>query len=67
MFFLAMKKILSYILTPIHLIAFGLVLTLFHAIQWTALLGGYAGYTDCRLPQPAVMPLLAIFGFEGEV
>ena len=37
-----MKKILSYILTPIHLLAFGLVLVLFHVFQWIGLkLGGY--------------------------
>lgn len=38
-----MKRLLSYLLTPVHLIAFGLVLVVFHAIQWLALkLGGYA-------------------------
>ncbi|MEM9984631.1 MAG: lysophospholipid acyltransferase family protein [Bacteroidota bacterium] len=38
-----MKKILSYILTPVHLVYFGLVLVVFHAYQWVALkLGGYA-------------------------
>lgn len=37
-----MKKILSYILTPFHLVFFGLVLVVFHAIQWLALnIGGY--------------------------
>ncbi len=38
-----MKKLFGYILTPLHLLAFGLVLVIFHAIQWVALqLGGYA-------------------------
>lgn len=37
-----MKKILSYILTTLHLIVFGLTLVVFHGIQWLALnLGGY--------------------------
>jgi len=38
-----MKKLLSYILTPIHLLAFGLSLLVFHAVQVVALnLGGYS-------------------------
>lgn len=38
-----MKRLLSYLLTPIHLLAFGLVLLVFHAVQWLARkLGGYA-------------------------
>lgn len=40
-----MKKILSYILTPIHLLAFGLLLVIFHPMQWLGLkLGGYLGH-----------------------
>jgi 1-acyl-sn-glycerol-3-phosphate acyltransferase len=38
-----MKQLLSYLLTPIHLLAFSLVLLVCHPIQWLALkLGGYA-------------------------
>ena len=38
-----MRKIIGYILTPIHLFAFGFVLGVFHPIQWLCLkLGGYA-------------------------
>jgi 1-acyl-sn-glycerol-3-phosphate acyltransferase len=37
-----MKVLAGYILTPLHLLAFGLVLGIFHPIQWLALkLGGY--------------------------
>ncbi|MEZ4777494.1 MAG: lysophospholipid acyltransferase family protein [Bacteroidia bacterium] len=37
-----MKKILGYIFTPVHLLAFGLVLIVFHPVQWLCLkLGGY--------------------------
>lgn len=37
-----MKKVLSYILTPIFLLAFALILLVFHGIQWICLkLGGY--------------------------
>lgn len=37
-----MKRLLSYLLTPLHLMAFGVVLLVFHVIQWLALkLGGY--------------------------
>ena len=37
-----MRKILSYILTPLHLFAFGLTLAVFHPLQWLAFnLGGY--------------------------
>lgn len=40
-----MNKILGYIFTPIHYLAFGLVLGIFHPIQWLALkTGGYAGH-----------------------
>lgn len=39
---MVLKKILSYILTPIHLLAFGLILAIFHPLQWLGLkLGGY--------------------------
>ncbi len=37
-----MKSIAGYLLTPFHLLAFGLVLVVFHPLQWAALkLGGY--------------------------
>ncbi len=37
-----MKKVASWILTPIYYIAFGLTLAVFHIIQWVSLkLGGY--------------------------
>lgn len=37
-----MKRLLGYILTPIHISAFALVLIIFHPIQWLAYnLGGY--------------------------
>ena len=40
-----MKKILAYILTIIHLIVFGLLLLIFHPLQWLGLkLGGYSGH-----------------------
>lgn len=40
-----MKKIFGYILSPIHYIAFGLLLLIFHPIQWICLkLGGYSAH-----------------------
>ena len=37
-----MKKILSYVLTPVFLLVFAFILVVFHAIQWICLkLGGY--------------------------
>jgi len=37
-----MKKILGYLLTPIYYLCFGLLLVIFHPIQWVSLkLGGY--------------------------
>ncbi len=37
-----MKKLVGYLLTPLHLLVFGLVLVVFHPIQWIAFnLGGY--------------------------
>lgn len=38
-------KIISYILSPIFLLIFGIILGVFHLIQWTSLkLGGYKGH-----------------------
>ncbi|WNJ17945.1 lysophospholipid acyltransferase family protein [Pontibacter sp. G13] len=38
-----MKKLLGYVLTPLFLLGFGLVLGIFHPIQWICLkLGGYS-------------------------
>lgn len=40
-----MKKVLGYILTPIHHLVFALLLGLFHPIQWICLkLGGYSAH-----------------------
>lgn len=40
-----MKKFLGYILSPIHYLIFGIVLLLFHPIQWLCLkLGGYSAH-----------------------
>lgn len=40
-----MNKILGYIFSPIHYIAFGFLLCFFHPIQWLSLkLGGYAAH-----------------------
>jgi len=40
-----MKKILGYIFSPLHYIAFGFMLCLFHPIQWVCLkLGGYTAH-----------------------
>ncbi len=40
-----MKKFLGYILTPLHYLAFGLWLCIFHPIQWLGLrLGGYKAH-----------------------
>lgn len=40
-----MNKILGYIFSPIHYLVFGLVLAIFHPIQWLALkLGGYKAH-----------------------
>lgn len=40
-----MRKILGYILTPIHISAFALVLFIFHPLQWLAFnLGGYKAH-----------------------
>jgi 1-acyl-sn-glycerol-3-phosphate acyltransferase len=43
-----MNKFLGYIFTPIHYIAFGLLLVIFHPIQWLGLkLGGYKAHKKC--------------------
>lgn len=40
-----MKKIIGYILSPFHYLAFGLILLIFHPIQWLSLkLGGYEAH-----------------------
>lgn len=40
-----MRKILGYILTPLHLLAFASVLLIFHPLQWLAFnLGGYGAH-----------------------
>lgn len=40
-----MNKILGYIFSPIHYLAFGLLLAIFHPIQWLSLkLGGYKAH-----------------------
>lgn len=40
-----MRKFFGYILTPIHYIYFGIMLVVFHPIQWLSLkIGGYAGH-----------------------
>jgi len=40
-----LKKILAYILTPIHLFVYGLLLGIFHPLQWLGMkLGGYEGH-----------------------
>lgn len=40
-----MKKIIGYILSPIHYLTFGLILLIFHPIQWLSLkLGGYEAH-----------------------
>lgn len=40
-----MRKILGYILSPIHYLAFGLFLLIFHPLQWLSLkLGGYEAH-----------------------
>ncbi len=40
-----MKKFLGYLLSPIHYLCFGLLLVIFHPIQWLSLkLGGYAAH-----------------------
>jgi 1-acyl-sn-glycerol-3-phosphate acyltransferase len=40
-----MAKLISFILTPIYLLAFGLLLVIFHPIQWLGLkVFGYAGH-----------------------
>lgn len=40
-----MKKLLGFIFTPLHYLAFGLLLLIFHPIQWLALkLGGYRAH-----------------------
>lgn len=44
-FYMIMKKLLGYILTPIFYICFGLCIVIFHPIQWVALkLGGYSAH-----------------------
>jgi 1-acyl-sn-glycerol-3-phosphate acyltransferase len=44
-YFCQMNKILGYIFSPIHYLAFGLVLVIFHPIQWLSLkLGGYKAH-----------------------
>ena len=40
-----LKKLLGYILSPLHYLMFGLFLLIFHPIQWLSLkIGGYAGH-----------------------
>ncbi|MFM6976835.1 MAG: lysophospholipid acyltransferase family protein [Sphingobacteriaceae bacterium] len=40
-----MRKLLGFLLSPIHYLAFGLLLVIFHPIQWLSLkLGGYAAH-----------------------
>src|SRR5690606_31475296 len=40
-----MRKALGYILSPIHYLAFGIFLLIFHPIQWMSLkLGGYKAH-----------------------
>jgi len=40
-----MNKLLGYIFTPLHYLAFGLILLIFHLIQWLSLkLGGYTAH-----------------------
>lgn len=40
-----MTKLLGYLLSPLHYLAFGLLLGIFHPIQWLSLkLGGYAAH-----------------------
>lgn len=40
-----MKKVFGYVLTPLHYLYFGLMLLIFHVIQWLSLkLGGYSAH-----------------------
>lgn len=40
-----MKKVFGYLLSPIHYIAFGIILLVFHPIQWLSLkIGGYSAH-----------------------
>lgn len=40
-----MNKVLGYIFTPLHYLAFGLILLIFHPVQWLSLkLGGYSAH-----------------------
>jgi len=42
---MSMRKALGYILSPIHYLAFGFLLLLFHPIQWLSLkIGGYSAH-----------------------
>src|SRR5690606_6097039 len=42
---MSMRKALGYILSPLHYIAFGLLLLVFHPLQWLSLkLGGYKAH-----------------------
>src|SRR5690606_10867228 len=41
----SMRKVIGYILSPIHYLAFGFFLLLFHPLQWLSLkLGGYSAH-----------------------
>jgi 1-acyl-sn-glycerol-3-phosphate acyltransferase len=59
-----LKKILSYILSPIHLFVFGFLLVLFHPFQWLSLkLGGYEGHKRMvRYMNYALIQSLKILG-----
>lgn len=40
-----MKKVLGYILSPLHYIVFGILLLIFHPVQWLSLkIGGYSAH-----------------------
>jgi 1-acyl-sn-glycerol-3-phosphate acyltransferase len=42
---LKIKKVLGYVLSPLHYIIFGIVLLIFHPVQWLCLkLGGYSAH-----------------------
>src|SRR5690606_2152456 len=43
-----MRKLFGYILSPIFYLLFGIIITVFHPIQWLCLrLGGYQGHKTC--------------------
>lgn len=43
--YIFMKKLLSYLFSPLHYLVFGIILILFHPIQWLSLkLGGYTAH-----------------------